>query len=58
MDRIVDDVNFISPVNEKKQIPVCGAVNFPDVKFMAFPSFTRAKSNGIGVLVDENVELL
>jgi hypothetical protein len=28
-------------------------VNFPDAKSMAFPSFTRAKSNGIGV---ENVE--
>jgi hypothetical protein len=29
-------------------IPGRGAVNFPDVKFMAFPSFTTANSNGIG----------
>jgi hypothetical protein len=34
-------------VNEKKKIPGRGAVNIPDVKSMAFPSFTIAKSNGI-----------
>jgi hypothetical protein len=36
-------------VNEKKKIPGRGAVNFPDAKFMAFPSFARAKLNVIGV---------
>jgi hypothetical protein len=44
-------------VNEKKKIPGRGAVNIPDVKFMAFPSFTCAKSNGIGAPYVEKEEL-
>jgi hypothetical protein len=35
---------------------VTGAVKIPDVKFMAFPSFSTANSNGI-VPVVENEEL-
>ena len=34
------------------------AVNIPDVKCMAFPSFNRAKSKGIGVKAVENEEEL
>jgi hypothetical protein len=45
-------------VKEKKYVPVCGAVNIPDVKFMAFPSFTTANVNGIGVLVVLKLEFL
>jgi hypothetical protein len=44
-------------VNEKKYIPGRGAVNFPVCKFMAFPSFTTANWNGIGILAVEKPEL-
>ncbi len=54
-----DDVTgkLASPVNEKKYVPGRGAVNIPDVKFMPFPSFTHAKSNGIVPIVS-NEEFL
>jgi hypothetical protein len=45
-------------VKEKKYIPGRGAVNIPDGKSMAFPSFTQANSNGIGVSCVENEEFL
>jgi hypothetical protein len=54
-----DDVagKFTTPVNEKKYLPDRGAVNIPDAKFMAFPKFTLAKSNGI-VAIELNEEFL
>jgi hypothetical protein len=51
------------PVKEKKYIPGRGAVNIPDVKFMAipdvkfmaFPTFSRASSKGIVPILSSKV---
>jgi hypothetical protein len=42
------------PVNEKKEIPGRGVVNFPDDKTMEFPSFTWVNSYVIGVCIAVN----
>jgi hypothetical protein len=38
-------------VKEKKYLPAAGAVNLPDVKFMAPPTFSSSTSNGMGILI-------
>ncbi len=49
MSNYPDDCQKVNVINVKV-IPCRDVVNFPDVNFMAFPSFTTAKSNGIGII--------
>ena len=46
-----DELKYTRPVNENEYIPARGAVNFPDVKFMALPMFSTSSSKTIGVFV-------
>ena len=45
-----EDEGFTNLVNENEYVPFRGAVNFPDVKFIAPPTFSLSTSKGIGLL--------